>query len=157
MWSLMYISFVTPWITILFWEANTCSVDQEIPRLVQNPKVHYHIVKYPSLYLVLTQMNPLHIITTHFLRLILVLSSYISLNFLISLIRSDWSTRILYTFLAQQISWSLNVYDSCLPTFRKWWNHQTAVFFGWNIFESTSYHLTKWKFCMFNELPNMAI
>ena len=47
------------------WEANWFAASQEIPRISQNPKVHYHTHKRPPPVSILGQPNPVHIPTSH--------------------------------------------------------------------------------------------
>ena len=47
------------------WEANWYAASQEIPRISQNPKVHYRTHKRPPLVSILGQPNPVHIPTSH--------------------------------------------------------------------------------------------
>jgi len=42
------------------WEAKSSSTSQEIPHILQNLKVHYHIYKSPPLLPVMRQINPIH-------------------------------------------------------------------------------------------------
>ena len=51
------------------WEANWFAASQEIPRISQNPKVHYRTHKRPPPFSTLGQPNPVHIPTSHLLEI----------------------------------------------------------------------------------------
>jgi len=51
------------------WEANRFSAIQEIPRILWDPKIHYRIHKCPSPVPMLSQLDPVHNLTSsHFLK-----------------------------------------------------------------------------------------
>jgi hypothetical protein len=51
------------------WEANRFSASQEIPLILWNTMIHYHVQKYPPSVLILSQTDPVHTPTCHFLKI----------------------------------------------------------------------------------------
>jgi hypothetical protein len=51
------------------WEANSHLPSQKIPHLLWNPKVHYCVQNSPPLVHILSQINPVHILTTYFFKI----------------------------------------------------------------------------------------
>ena len=52
-------------------KSNRFSASQEIPHISWNPKVHYRIHKFPPPVPTLSQLDPVHILTSHFLKIYL--------------------------------------------------------------------------------------
>ena len=85
------------------WEANRFSARQEIPRILWNPKVHYHIHKCPPPVHVLSQLDPVHTPYPTSWRSILILFSHLCLGLPSGHFPSDFPTRTLYETLLSPI------------------------------------------------------
>ena len=51
------------------WEANQFSASQEIPHILWNPEVHYSSHKWPPPFPILSQLDPVHMPTSYFLKI----------------------------------------------------------------------------------------
>jgi hypothetical protein len=78
------------------WEANRFVASQEIPCILLNPKVHYHIHNCPPPVPILSKPNPVHTLTS-----ILILSSHLRLVSPSGLFPSGFPTTTLHTLLHQ--------------------------------------------------------
>ena len=52
-----------------YWKVKRFSASQEIPHILWNPNVHYHIHNSPPLVPILSQLDPVHTPTPHFLKI----------------------------------------------------------------------------------------
>ena len=86
------------------WKANRISANQEIPRILWNPNVHYHIHKCPPPVPILCHLDPVHTPTSYFWRSILILSSHLRLGLPSGLFPSGLLTKTLYTPLLSPIN-----------------------------------------------------
>ena len=85
------------------WTANWFAASQEIPRISQNPKVHYLTHKRPPPVSILGQPNPVHIPTFHLLEIHLIIIHYLRLGLPSGLFPSGFPTKTLYTPLSSPI------------------------------------------------------
>ena len=84
-------------------ETNRFSAGQEIPRILCNPRVHYHIHKCPPPVPILSQIYPFHTSHPTSWRSILILSSHLRLGLPSGLFPSCFPTKTLYTPLLSPI------------------------------------------------------
>jgi hypothetical protein len=81
------------------WEAANCAPTQELPSILWNPKVHYHVHKSPLLVPILSHINPIH--TTSF--------SLYKIHFNIIRPPTSWSSQWSLSF------WLSHQYTICIP------------------------------------------
>jgi hypothetical protein len=62
------------------WEADSRPASQEILRHLWNTKVHYRVQNSTPLDLIVDKINPVHILTPHFLKINLILSFHLCLG-----------------------------------------------------------------------------
>jgi len=79
------------------WEANNHSPNKDIPYLLWNPNIHYHVHKNPPPISILSQMNPVYIFQSYFPNI----HSDTILSFVprSSVFPPGFHTKILYAFL----------------------------------------------------------
>ena len=85
------------------WEASRFSASQEIPHILWNPKVHYHIHKCPPPVPVLSLINPVNAPHPTSWRSTLILSSHLRLGLPSGFFPSGLPTKTLHTPLLSPI------------------------------------------------------
>jgi len=81
------------------WEANLFSASQEIPCILWNQKVHYHIHKCAPPVHIPNQIDPVHAPTSHFLKILLSIFLAYTPGFSTCSLSTGCTTKTLYTTL----------------------------------------------------------
>ena len=94
---------ITPYSRVLLEKLTGSAASQEIPRILWNPKVHHHTHKFPPPVPILSQLHPVPTTPSHFLKIHLILSSYLRLGLSSGLFPSGFPTETLNTPLPSPI------------------------------------------------------
>ena len=118
------------------WESNICSANEEVPRILRIPKVHYRVHNIPPLVLYLCQMNPFHVLPLYLLKVHLILSFTLSFGLKNALFSSGFRTKSLHV----PILWPIRATRSAHHTIP---SLITRIIFG---YKCKPYSLSLWNF-----------
>ena len=93
---------LTPWSRVLLQKLTGFAANQEIPRILWNPKVHYRTHKRPPPVPILSQLHPVPITPSHF-KIHLNISSHLRLGLPNGLFPSGFPIKTLCTPLPSSI------------------------------------------------------
>ena len=99
----IYTYLLTPWSRVILDKLTGFAANQEIPRILWNPKVHYRTHKRPPTVPILSQLHPVPTTPSHSLKIHLILSSHLRLGLPNGLFPSGFPTKTLCTPLPSSI------------------------------------------------------
>ena len=95
--TLIVTYLLTPYSRVLLEKLTGFAANQEIPPTLWNPKVHYRTHKRPPPVRILSQLHPVPTTPSHFLKIILILSSHLRLGLPNGLFPTGFPTKTLCT------------------------------------------------------------
>jgi len=137
------------------WEADSHSASHEIPRLLRNPKLHYHVHKSPSLTpFLMHQSTPSHLLS---LRTILILSTHLCLGFPNGLFPSGFPTNILYACLPCILLLFLSSLIILCAVYKLWLLSGYTMTFAKIVYTVLLWHMPVQSFILLKIIETMSV
>jgi hypothetical protein len=144
------------------WEASSRSATQTFLCILENPKVHYHINKSPSLVLIFRHISPVHTIPFYLCKTNFNIVLHLSLGLASGIFCSCYSTNILYAclFSFRATCHAYLIFLHLIILFilgekYKLWNSSFAVLYNF-IFLGSKYSPQNPEPCRFSVLYNIS-